>query len=178
MKIRGQQILDPKKRLRSLSKVNMDTECWEWQSSFKGRGKLKRYGSLIVGSRTNGTRRSVSAHRYSWEVFNGAIPKGKWVLHRCDNPACINPKHLFLGDRQANVDDRESKGRNKIPALKGERHPNAKLTWKKVRSIRNLWENDSPTRFIAGLFKVSPRTVRDIVNFKTWKLPAPPKEDK
>ena len=82
-----------------------------------------------------------------------------------------------VGDRQANVDDRESKGRNKVPALKGERHPNAKLTWRKVKSIRNLWENDSPTRFIAGLFKVSPRTVSDIVNFKRW-IPAPPEEER
>ncbi len=114
MKIRGQLIKDPKERLKSLVNINADTQCWIWQSSLKGKDKLLQYGHLIVGSRINKTRKSISAHRYAYQVFVGEIPTDKWVLHRCDNPKCINPDHLFLGTRQDNIDDRESKHRNKI----------------------------------------------------------------
>lgn len=74
------------------------------------------------------------AHRYSWVLHNGPITDGLWVLHKCDNPPCINPDHLFLGDRQANVDDMIAKGR----AIKtfGEDHPHVKLTDNDVERIR------------------------------------------
>jgi hypothetical protein len=170
MKIRGQLILDPKDRVESLSKINIITGCWEWQSAFKGKSKLKRYGHLTVGSRTNGTRRTMSAHRYSWEAFIGKIPKGMWVLHRCDNPSCVNPDHLFLGLRQDNVNDREQKQRNKMPKLVGEQHPRAKLTWMQVEVMRRLLKDGAPRKLVAKWYKISERTISDIATYKTWKL--------
>jgi hypothetical protein len=84
-----------------------DSGCWEWQRKKDAAG----YGRLQVsmGSRTN--IRWSSAHRYAYEVFVGAIPEGKCVLHRCDNRGCINPEHLFIGTQQDNVRDMDRKGR-------------------------------------------------------------------
>src|SRR5690349_10372216 len=135
MKVRGQRVLDPKERLMSFVRVNPDTGCWEWMGAKKGKAKLKQYGSLVVGSRSSGGRKTVSAHRYAYEVFIGPIPPGLWVLHKCDNPPCINPDHLFLGDRMDNTRDRDSKGRNKI--MYADTNGQALLTNEQVISIRS-----------------------------------------
>lgn len=88
--------------------------CWEWTASKFRNG----YGSFVV----LGERR---AHRVSWEIHNGPIPDGLWVLHKCDNPSCVRPDHLFLGDRRTNMLDCVSKGRhrwkNKVACVNG--HP-------------------------------------------------------
>src|SRR6266404_7110558 len=133
MKIRGQLVKDPKKRLMELSKLNPKKGCLEWIGSRRGTG-INGYGRVCVGSRSNGTRKTVSAHRYSYEIFVGSIPEGMWVLHKCDNPPCINPEHLFLGDRMDNTLDRDNKGRNKITA--GQNNGFAKLTEQDVNEIR------------------------------------------
>src|ERR1051326_6204138 len=74
--------------------------CWVWTGGTDG-----NYGTLCLrGS-------SVKAHRLSWEIHFGAIPDGLWVLHRCDNPPCVNPAHLFLGTRSDNMLDAGQKGR-------------------------------------------------------------------
>lgn len=76
-------------------------ECWEWSGCKNENG----YGQLYA----NGSARG--AHRVAWELMRGAIPDGRSVLHRCDNPACCNPDHLFLGDHTANMRDMVAKGR-------------------------------------------------------------------
>lgn len=86
-----------------------ETGCWEWYGALNNYG----YGSI----RVNKIR--VGAHRASYEVFVGPIPKGLQVLHKCDNPSCVNPSHLFLGTQADNVYDMVSKGRN----IQGETHP-------------------------------------------------------
>lgn len=116
-------------RLISHMKINKTTGCWEWQGS-----KRNGYGRMIIGSRTDGTRKTVSTHRLSYELHYGEIPQGMEICHKCDNPCCINPDHLFAGTRQDNVDDRERKGRNNPP--KGEKHAKAKLTELDVLTIR------------------------------------------
>jgi hypothetical protein len=75
-----------------------DDECWEWQASVDTHG----YGYFYSDKR-------IKAHRYSWELHFGAIPEGLYVCHHCDNPPCINPKHLFVGTAQDNLDDANKK---------------------------------------------------------------------
>lgn len=78
--------------------------CWVWTGARNAQG----YGRMTAGSRGAGYLR---AHRVSWELANGPVPKGLWVLHRCDNPPCVNPAHLWLGTRLDNMRDCSAKGR-------------------------------------------------------------------
>ncbi len=103
--------------------------CWEFRWNRKPHKRCK-YGTLT----TVGTY--WYAHRLAWLIFYGPIPKGKWVLHKCDNPPCCNPAHLFLGTTQDNTADRDAKGRT----AKGERSGNAKLTDAQVRAIRSNYD--------------------------------------
>ena len=80
--------------------------CWEWRSSIRGNG----YGAFFTHLIGEG-RKCRGAHRFSWELKNGPIPDGLWVLHKCDNRICVNPDHLFLGDRVDNMQDCAKKGR-------------------------------------------------------------------
>lgn len=93
------------------SMTKQSGECLEWRGARVGDG----YGQL----RWDGKR--VLAHRLAWQNKNGQIPDGLNVLHRCDNPPCVNPAHLFLGTHQENMRDRDAKGRNK--SLFGEPMP-------------------------------------------------------
>lgn len=147
--------------------------CWEWTGS-----KRNGYGRMIIGSRKDGTRKSMSAHRVSYELEYGEIPDGMEVCHKCDNPSCVNPKHLFLGTRQDNIDDRERKGRN-ITFI-GEEQPRAKLTKKSVKDAR--WERaykGTSFQALANRYGVSKKTMQNAINGVTWKcvpyMPEPPK---
>ena len=101
---------------RFWSHVNQgaESDCWLWT----GRTDEKGYGRISVGKRKN-----VGAHRIAWELAVGAIPDRFCVLHRCDNPPCVNPRHLFLGTNTDNVHDRHAKGRSKNIFPQGDTHP-------------------------------------------------------
>lgn len=105
-----------------------DDECWEWRGS---RG-VSGYGCVELPE----TRRLVGAHRASWILHFGSIPDGLFVLHRCDNPPCVNPHHLFLGTHEDNMADASVKGRIVASRARGERSGNARLTDAQVAEIR------------------------------------------
>jgi len=96
------EIEDSKRKFFSKVKV-VESLCWEWQ----GTRSLQNYGRFTY-------RNSRLAHRFSYFIHKGEIPDGQCVLHKCDNPPCVNPDHLFLGDRGVNNKDRNEKGRTVI----------------------------------------------------------------
>lgn len=132
-------------------------DCWEWQGTKDPHG----YGSISKNNRT------FYAHRISYEINVGEIPEGIFVLHSCDNPSCVNPKHLFLGTQADNVADRDKKGRQ----VRGERVKGSKLTEKKVirmRDLRKKHGKDMPYRVIGKKFNVSQQSAHDAVNGHSW----------
>lgn len=167
--------IEPSIRLKNKMKINPINGCWEWNGAFKnGIASKYRYGSLMIGSHRDKTRKTISAHRYSYMVFVGDIPNGLFVCHKCDNPKCINPDHLFVGTRQDNVDDRQRKGRN--VTYKGEKHPRAKLTNDIVANIKADMITGVERRVIAKKYKASISALKDIRHGRTWGfiLPPPP----
>ena len=91
----------PAQRLWYGVRVNDKTNCWEWTKNKNPQG----YGMIGVYGRL------VRTHRFSYELMVGDIPTGLLVCHKCDNPSCINPAHLFLGTHKDNAADRQAKGR-------------------------------------------------------------------
>lgn len=152
---------------RILNKIDVVGNCWIWNGAKKGVG-IKSYGSMTVGSRSDGTRKTISAHRFSYEVFIGKIPDGMCVCHTCDTPSCVNPDHLFLGTKKDNSNDRDLKGRNKTPNLSGEMHPNAILNWDIVFKVRSIAKKRGDATMLAKLYGVDRKTISDVINKKTW----------
>lgn len=136
------------RRLRGLGAL----DCWIWVGCKNRNG----YGQIVV----EGTRRE-EAHRVAWRLAYGDIPAGKWVLHTCDNPPCVRPSHLYLGDQTRNMADMAARGRSQ----RGERHHNAKLNDDIVRHVREVGGSSTQVAAVLGL---SPRTVRSVRQRKTW----------
>lgn len=132
-------------------------ECWEWQGSRK---TGHEYGHFTVHSKMR------LAHRMSWVFTHGEIPLGLDILHRCDNPPCVNPAHLFAGTHETNMKDMLEKGRaNKA---RGNRHPNAKLTPALVRQIRTLLAQGIDRQTVATQFRMSKTGIRLIDRRVNW----------
>lgn len=139
------------------AKVQKTDGCWNWIASKNTNG----YGQLFL----SGTK-IVTAHRISWELHNGKISKGLCVLHECDNRACVNPTHLFLGTPKDNRQDCVSKGRQ----AKGEDVNTSKLKLSDVITIRQAYRRGIFTqKFLGELFGVSDHAISDVVNWKQWK---------
>ena len=137
--------------------------CWKWLGSYQN--KHKRRVSEWHGQWRNSSGNIELVHRASWRRLAGDTPKGVFVLHRCDNPLCVNPDHLFLGTQRDNVKDMWDKGRARQGVSKGENHGCSKLTESQVIEIRTSSEN-GPT--VARRVGVSTSTVYDIRNRKIW----------
>ena len=144
---------------RLLSKVIIDTStgCWVWLGCKRKEG----YGRISVKGRSEAT------HRMSYTLFNGTIPKGLLVCHKCDNPSCINPEHLFVGTDLDNSKDKIKKGRQFV--LKGENVSNSILTNTKVMQIRSLCKDGLTLKEISEMFGVSITTIHRVKIRKTWK---------
>lgn len=134
-----------------------NTGCFLWA----GRHDNKGYGRL-----SHGAMHQV-AHRQSYENAKGPFDKKMHVLHTCDNPACVNPDHLYLGDQRQNNIDRDSRGRQKTQH--GTNHKLAKLDDEKVREIKRLHNPKTfPTRKLAKMFGVSQKIIMNVINNRSW----------
>lgn len=139
---------------KRVDKSNIDG-CWLWTGSFQ------RYGIFHV-SRKYQPRR---AHRVSWMIHYGLIPKNMLVCHKCDNPPCVNPTHLFLGSITDNHRDMEIKGR----IARGNKHGNSKITEQDVREIRQLSTAGIRGSAIAKQFGLTKENVNLIIARKAWR---------
>lgn len=142
--------------------------CWEWTAANSG-GK-RPYGQFFILN-PDGSRQLYQAHRVSWLIQHGSIPSSNIDLcHKCDNPKCVNPSHLFLGSRKENMEDCKRKGRNSPPPVRrGERANSAKLTEKDVRYIRSRPKRYGLFTELAAVFDVDTRTIENIWYRRTWK---------
>jgi hypothetical protein len=106
------------------------------------------------------------AHRVSWELANGPIPEGLLVCHRCDNPPCVNPAHLFLGTQADNLADRDAKGR--AVYRRGSKNGAAKLTEESVRHIRRRLKEGELQKTLAAEYGVSQSLIAQIRKGQVW----------
>lgn len=144
---------------RFWSKVDKrgDGECWEWTANRHQKG----YGTMRV------ERKVLKAHRISYELHHGPVPDGLHVLHRCDNPPCVNPAHLWAGTNAENVADKEAKGRGGQP--KGSKHHGATLTEEQVIMMRRLHEGGMKQKDLVTQFGVEKSRVSAIIRRRIWR---------
>lgn len=140
-----------------------ESGCWIWQGVF--RSKNCRYGVIHLRKGRGGM---VLAHRYFYENKHGEIPKGMFACHKCDNPSCVNPDHIFIGTHTDNMRDKAKKNRQP----NGERSGVHKLTERQVIEIRKQAKNDWSSRIINPLsvkYNMHKDTIRKIIQKKLWK---------
>jgi hypothetical protein len=150
---------NPPERLWKYVDERGEDECWLWRGAVRRRG----YGVFSLNGR------SVVAHRLAYELATGEAPGEKLVCHRCDNPRCCNPAHLFLGTHTDNVRDMLEKGRGRPP--RGEQHHSAKLTVTAVREIRRRRAAGEKLVDLAREYGVGDARLSVIVNHpdKAWR---------
>lgn len=143
---------------RFLMRVNKSSsgECWPWTGSRqeKWHGQWRNANGDIEPT-----------HRAAWRLFVSEIPKGMFILHKCDNPICCNPSHLFLGNQSDNCKDMWQKGRARPGKSLGEKHGMSKVTAEIVRDIRSSSESG---KSLADKYGISQTTVGDIRKRKSW----------
>jgi hypothetical protein len=148
---------------RFWAKVDKTEGCWEWTGCLNGDG----YGNYRLKNRL------MFSHRYSYIIHHPLTidlleHREIYVLHKCDNPKCVNPSHLFLGSQSDNMRDMTAKGRG--IQMNGERHHKTTLTEAQVQEIRGRWLSGGITQLkLANEYRVSKATLNKIILRKTWK---------
>lgn len=143
-------------------------ECWPWQATRTG-----GYGMFRIS-----VSKHARAHRFSYELAFGPIPDGMFVCHRCDNPPCCNPAHLFLGTPEDNAFDSAMKRRmhpqTNPETYRGERNGRARVSASDVPEIRRLAASGVRRARIAEAYGISRETVTAITTGKSWAhIPMP-----
>lgn len=137
--------------------INGPNNCWEWKKSKAGNG----YGVLSF------YKRNYYVHRLSYRLFIGEIPNGLFVCHKCDNPACFNPDHLFLGTAKDNVNDMIKKGRKVVSDNRGSKNPRCKFSDETVLNIRKDFESGLTKKELVNTYQVSDAQFYRITRYKT-----------
>lgn len=127
--------------------------CWQWIGAVNANG----YASFWDGEKIE------TASRVAYRLFCGELSEGLFVLHRCDNPRCVKPSHLFLGTHADNMRDKVLKGRSAKTV--GSLNPNAKITEDEARQIKLSSE---PAKALARRFGVSDTAISNIRKGRTW----------
>lgn len=147
-------------------------ECWPWNGSKNKKG----YGEFFLDGKVQ------KSHRVAWRHQYGPVPAGLFVLHHCDNPSCVNPKHLFLGTASDNMQDALRKGRLRPLITSGQSHfksghsprgedaGGAKLTELQAVELLNLRKAGVGTLELSRRFGINRSTVQRIINGEYWKL--------
>lgn len=146
--------MSAKERLAAKSVVK-ENGCIEFTGYLSTHG----YGEIAFNGKKYG------AHKLSYIAHIGPVKKGEVVCHRCDNPACINPDHLFTGTQAENLIDAMRKGRMVAPNPRGERHGLSKLTEK---DIPKILQDARPQREIAKEYGVAQSTIKNVKLRRTW----------
>lgn len=131
-------------------------DCWEWQASRRPEG----YGQI------NYQRKIWKSHRLSFFMANGFLPPV--VMHSCDNPPCVNPKHLLAGTIRTNNTDKANKGRAVGPSLKGQVNPASKLTDTLVIQARARYSEGESFHSLARTYNVDRKTITQAVRGESW----------
>lgn len=138
--------------------------CWPWSACRLPSG----YGQVSLSRGGRKSPQKITAHRQSWTLTHGPIPAGLHVCHRCDNPPCVNPAHLFLGTAKVNHQDRARKGRSN--ARHGEAHRFARLTETDVRAIwAALLNREATFAELGARYGVSAGTIQQLREGRAWK---------
>lgn len=133
----------------------MDNGCWNWLG-----GLSNRYGEIKINRKTR------LVHRVAYELTHGSIINGLFVLHKCNNPTCCNPLHLYLGTQKDNQFQMVEENRS----AKGEQHGNVKLNEKSVLKIRRLYSDGGYSqRILAKMFGISQAQIQRIIKRYSWK---------
>lgn len=144
---------------RFWKKIKKSDGCWTWT---RDRHAGNRYGRIWTGERR------VPAHRFSWELHYGQIPRGMEVCHRCDFTFCVRPDHLFLGTHAENMGDCAAKKRIVSGHVRGSRHGNAKLTESDVIDIRTCASFGASRAALRAAFGVGHSVISEILTRKAW----------
>lgn len=161
------RFLGIEERLKKGYTINKQTGCWEWGKYHKIQLKHNTPTPKLMHPRikVNGKSYRVSRLMYAM-YYNTEIPKELYACHKCDNPICVNPEHIFLGTHKENMRDMVQKNRRHL--TEGEAHPRSKISENDVREIRSKF-GIVPTRELSKIYNMSRGNIHAIAKSITWK---------